>query len=57
METFEVPGEMCALLSQGVGLWAALGSVDEYRRFGHERLKEASGPEVPAIPQADSMNF
>lgn len=31
METFEV-GEMCALLSQAVGLWAALGSVDEYRR-------------------------
>lgn len=56
METFEVPGEMCALLSQAVGLWAALGSV-EYRRFGPERPKEASGPEVPAIPQADPMNF
>lgn len=31
METFEA-GEMCALLSQAMGLWAALGRVDEYRR-------------------------
>lgn len=33
VETFEVPGDMCALLSQAVGLWAALGSVGEYRRL------------------------
>lgn len=37
METFEVPEEMCVLLSQAVGLWAAAGSVDEYRRVWTQR--------------------
>lgn len=37
METSEVPEEMCVQLSQAAGLWAAAGSVVEYRRVWTQR--------------------
>lgn len=55
METFEVPGEMCALLSQAVGPRAAPEVLMNTERLGPERPKEASGPVVKAFPELDSQ--